>query len=733
MKPRLGSRFVVALWAIVCSELFGWLWPSVGGGSGYSCSCFVQAQERPTLFANKFDYSQSFRTNVCERQRLLWNNSIELPSALNGLNLTVVITNYEAKDEVNYFTLDANGRIPFENCGLYCVIMDEVARRAGFSWRNSFAAVGPRNTTTDGNKTWTDILEWGVHTFDISMEKWGRSIGRLEKGISFPTGWWDSSVLLVESLPESAFKREFNLWSFLDPFQGKVWLAIIACIIFTGALHWILESLNPNSDERDLEEKPWASVFYAALTVTGHFEFKPNTHPSRILGLSWTFWTLIVGSAYTANLASFLVSPQVNVFRISTIEDALKHNAVICVQKNAVIQTILSNRYPDLNMIPKETETEIYSSLRLPIERGGCHAAAHQFNTYAIYQRSLDVNYDCSLDSEKRVVEVVPAGMATIVDTGGGPNAKCTSLISHVLDYHLTEMIADGFIEKAWRNHLNRIGTIECIRAPPKGGDGGEFEDTFSLGLRDVGGIFILHAILTTLAMSLALFQFYHMNPDRHKKSLRHIMGLEICEYSTDDFRKSVATRRARPSMTEFMNVSDSHSFLLRPIPDEEEESPLSEEMRSGTAETQPDAADQAPLPPCVDNISDTGSEEIIFGQPQSTSFDEKDGKDLFDGNHQVDPSLWESHLSEKSDHEKNTGDQDVLFGDSATNEMDTSLNEPSGVESMSESSVGRKSSFLDNVAAMPSEELLSNPRASDLIIKDEESPSSLNSNVEVP
>ena len=210
-------------------------------------------------------------------------------------------------------------------------------------------------------------------------------------------------------------------------------------------------------------------------------------------------------------------------------------------------------------------------------------------------------------------------------------------------------------------------------------------------------------------------------------------MGLEICEYSTDDFRKSVATRRARPSMTEFMNVSDSHSFLLRPIPDEEEESPLSEEMRSGTAETQPDAADQAPLPPCVDNISDTGSEEIIFGQPQSTSFDEKDGKDLFDGNHQVDPSLWESHLSEKSDHEKNTGDQDVLFGDSATNEMDTSLNEPSGVESMSESSVGRKSSFLDNVAAMPSEELLSNPRASDLIIKDEESPSSLNSNVEVP
>ena len=87
----------------------------------------------------------------------------------------------------------------------------------------------------------------------------------------------------------------------------------------------------------------------------------------------------------TANLASFLVSPQINVFRISSIDDALKHNAVICVQKNAVIQTILANRYPTLNVLPKETETEIYSSLRLPIEKGGCHAAAHQFNTYDIY------------------------------------------------------------------------------------------------------------------------------------------------------------------------------------------------------------------------------------------------------------------------------------------------------------------------------------------------------------
>lgn len=264
-----------------------------------------------------------------------------------------------------------------------------------------------------------------------------------------------------------------------------------------------------------------AAIFYSALTTVGHFQFKPNTQASRLLGFSWTFWSLIVASAYTANLASFLVSPQVYTYRISTIDDALRNDATVCVQKNGVIQSILQKDYPTLRMVPKETETDIYASLRIPASQGGCDAAAHQFNTFQIYEKSAAVNYDCSLDSEKRVVRIVPAGLATALDTG----RYCTSLISHVLDYHLMEMQADGFIEKAWRNHLNRIGTIECIREPTVGGDGEDLEETFSLGLQDVGGIFILHATLTSLAMGLAFFQFYYFGTAGNR-TMAQVLGL---------------------------------------------------------------------------------------------------------------------------------------------------------------------------------------------------------------
>jgi hypothetical protein len=91
--------------------------------------CVTLGQERPFLYAQKFDYSQNYRTNVCERQRLLWNNSLELPNALQGLNLTIAITNYQVPYENTYFTLQ-EGRIKEKDpgecdryrCACWCVV-----------------------------------------------------------------------------------------------------------------------------------------------------------------------------------------------------------------------------------------------------------------------------------------------------------------------------------------------------------------------------------------------------------------------------------------------------------------------------------------------------------------------------------------------------------------------------------------------------------------------------------
>lgn len=513
------------------------------------------AQQSPSIFVEKFNKTVSYRTNVCERQRMLWNNAIELPDALRGLNLTVTITNYPYANENAFFTL-ANNQIDEGDPGLFAVILDEVARRAGFEWRNSFGVAAPLNATTDGDKTWTDILEWGVETFDISMEKWGRSVDRMSRGISFPAGWYDSSVVLVEQYDDSQSQRVVNLWSFLDPFSTMVWILIAVAIVVTGLLYWFLEYLDVDADERDLDQKPIASIFYAATTFTGHFEFRPNTHAARIIGFSWTFWALIVASAYTANMASFLVSPRIEVYRVSSIAAAVKQGASICVQGGGVIESILKDKYPDLKLVGKVgSEKIIFDSLRLPITEGGCHAAAHQFNTFRVYQRNKEVNYDCSISSEGRIVEPIPAGMATAIDTG---IYQCTSLISHVLDYHLTAMISEGFMESAWQMHVNKIASIDCARDLDIQSSGGDQEDTFSLGLPDIGGIFILHFILAFVAIALAMVQWYYYPSARGSQTLSEVFGVKQARTEIIRRRESIQVSISRRRST--MNADSSQN-----------------------------------------------------------------------------------------------------------------------------------------------------------------------------
>jgi hypothetical protein len=152
-----------------------------------------------------------------------------------------------------------------------------------------------------------------------------------------------------------------------------------------------------------------------------------------------------------------------------------------------------------------------------------------------MFQRTKEVNYDCAISSGLDVQIVIPAGMATAIDTG---RYRCTSLISNVLDYYLSEMLADGFVESAWKDHLNKIATIECIAEPPRGGGASSVDETFSLSLEDVGGIFVLHAMLSTAAVALAVAQFFFSN--REQAKLRTIFEV----FQLDHLRQRIAHRR---------------------------------------------------------------------------------------------------------------------------------------------------------------------------------------------
>jgi hypothetical protein len=480
----------------------------------------VLAQERPSFFVKKFNSSKIYRNNVCQRQRAIWNGSLSLPNALQGLNITVLLPDYQnASPQDTLFKL-VDGKINENDPGLLGIIMDEVARRGGFHWRNSFATFNPLNDTEDGNRTWTDILIWSIETFDVSNHVWGNSIERQALGISFPTGWYDSSIVIAERLDPDQTQKVINIWAFLNPFNWQAWIVIVGFIVATGLLYWLFEYFLPDSDVAQLHISMAECIYHTGMVVTGTFGFQPNTHAARFLTFSWTFWVLFVVSAYVANLASHLVTKDTRVLRINSFEEAIQHESSVCVQKGAVVESIIKMNYPNLNLVPKEVKPDIFNSLRLSPKYGGCDIAAHELNGVRLYERSDIVNYDCSISSNNRIQQIIPSGMATAVDTG---NFRCSSLISAVLDFHLLEMISDGFIENAWASHLSKVGTIDCLFKPETSW-GSSGPSASSLALSDVGGLFLFHLLLSIISIGLAFIQ-RRMNQGSEKSAFNRVLG----------------------------------------------------------------------------------------------------------------------------------------------------------------------------------------------------------------
>ena len=233
--------------------------------------CF--SQEAPIIGATKWADNINYRTDVCARQAQFANGDIELKDALSGLELSVYITDHRGSSTADLFSLTEEGTLPEleEELGFTAKILDELAKRANFTWRTKYAS-GPFLTeANDGNRTYTDLLLWGTDRFDIVADINGLSSERKAVGISFVESFYDNSIILATLKTK---RKDIQLWNLFKPFDKFVWIMIGVSTFATGFLYTFLETLDNNADERRLNNKPLAATFLAAITFTGHFEFK---------------------------------------------------------------------------------------------------------------------------------------------------------------------------------------------------------------------------------------------------------------------------------------------------------------------------------------------------------------------------------------------------------------------------------------------------------------------------
>lgn len=201
--------------------------------------------------------------------------------------------------------------------------------------------------------------------------------------------------------------------------------------------------------------------------------------------------------------------------------------APICIQEKVNIDDYISAKYPQAILVRKESKQDVHVAL----SNHECAVAVVSVSEYDQFSRYSSINGDCTLKWNGRVENIVPAGFALHVDSG----ILCTSLIAHAIDLHMKEMKADGFIEREWKAHLQRTGDHNCVEHVES--TSSTEEDIFSLGVKDMAGIFIIHAILLALSVFLALVRPY-------------------CKQATHELHRQLSSNRHLASNVSTSNLS---------------------------------------------------------------------------------------------------------------------------------------------------------------------------------
>jgi hypothetical protein len=99
--------------------------------------------------------------------------TIDLKDALLGRELAIAIQYGEGFD---FFQYNPDEELsPSNPTGMVASLLDQLALRAGFFWRNSFVAYNTETVNTlfgTGNGKWDKMLNWTISKFDLSVDKW---------------------------------------------------------------------------------------------------------------------------------------------------------------------------------------------------------------------------------------------------------------------------------------------------------------------------------------------------------------------------------------------------------------------------------------------------------------------------------------------------------------------------------------------------------------------------------
>ncbi|XP_058239453.1 glutamate receptor 3a isoform X2 [Hemibagrus wyckioides] len=294
----------------------------------------IDVYEMKPSGAKKIGYWSEFEKFVYVSELQVTNESSSVE------NRTIVVTTIMEAPYVmykrNYMQLEGNDR--YEG---YCVdLASEIAKHVRIKYKLSVVADGKYGARDPETKTWNGMVGELVYgRADIAVAPLTITLVR-EEVIDFSKPFMSLGISIMIKKPQ---KSKPGVFSFLDPLAYEIWMCIVFAYIGVSVVLFLVSRFSPyewNSESSEEAKDPQAppdppndfGIFNSLWFSLGAFmqqgcDISPRSLSGRIVGGVWWFFTLIIISSYTANLAAFLTVERM-VSPIESAEDLAKQTEI---------------------------------------------------------------------------------------------------------------------------------------------------------------------------------------------------------------------------------------------------------------------------------------------------------------------------------------------------------------------------------------------------------------------
>nr|KAG5705414.1 hypothetical protein BaRGS_004541 [Batillaria attramentaria] len=226
---------------------------------------------------------------------------------------------------------DGNPLVSRELLEGFCIdLADAVAQKVPYDWRIQVVKDQTYGKKLE-NGTWNGMVgELVRHEADIAIAPLTITADR-ERVIDFTKPFMSLGISIMIKKPVN---HKAHVFSFMDPLSYEIWMCIVFAYIGVSVVLFLVSRFSPNEwhlageqairNDFSISNSLWFSL--GAFMQQG-CDISPRSMSGRIVGSVWWFFTLIIISSYTANLAAFLTVERM-LTPIDSAEDLAKQTDI---------------------------------------------------------------------------------------------------------------------------------------------------------------------------------------------------------------------------------------------------------------------------------------------------------------------------------------------------------------------------------------------------------------------